>query len=56
MPLAPKTSWRGGGSGAEGLTVGQTTAGGGGGGCAAAAGGGPGPGRVGLALGVAPTA
>ena len=62
MPLAPKYSWRGGGSGAEGLTVGQTTAGGGGGGWAAAAVGGGasisevGPGRVGLALGVAPTA
>ena len=55
MPLAPKKRLRGGGSGAEGRTVGQTTAGGGGGGWAAA-GGGTGPGRVGLALGVAPTA
>ena len=56
---------RGGGGGAEGLTVGQTTAGGwtssgaGGGGLVASLGASIsafGPGRVGLALGLAPTA
>ena len=58
MPLAPKNRLRGGGAGAVGLTVGQTMAGGsgaGGGGLVASIGAG-GPGRVGLASGVAPTA
>ena len=66
MPLAPKNRLRGGGGGAEGLTVGQTIAGGGwlgsgvgGDGFSAslgASGSAGGSGRVGLALGLAPTA